>query len=866
MMRVSQIATATSACLLGAHLVMAGMAAGSGGAASEGRIQDVRTAPPISSVNGFVENLGQWDPEVLFFAREGGIEATVLRDGVLLVPRAPHWDRELQGPPPPAPAPIVLRWEAGAAPVGQGELATLHHYLLGAKANHVSNARGFASVRFEDVAPGIDLELSERGGFFAYDLHAEPGASVEGFAIEVEGVERWEARAPGVLELHTATGDVIQQRIGPSWQEDPATLTREALAPEFRLLEASAGALRFGFAAPGRDVGRALVIDPTLEWSTFIGGSTGEAFDSKGMAVDESGAAYLLCQTHAGTPTTPGAYQGAVVGGVDAWIGKLSPDGTTLLWATFLGGDMTEKPEGGLAVDQDGSVVVVGSTWSHDFPTTPGSLQTIHAGQEGTSDLFITRLASDGSELVWSTLLGKGDYEIAQAMELFPSGDVLVAADPGQGITPDPPKATPGAYDQIYDPGDKMILRISADGESLVFLTHFPIKTIRGLAIDSNSNIYLGSAWGTGVPPPTTPGVLKEGLPPANTGDGYLAKLNSNGTQLLWGTFLGGDEENEGIKALAVDASFAVYVTGETSSEDFPVTAGAFQTTMSEEDDGFVAKLLPDATGLAWATYLGTSCGSSPPCGGIVMSSLAVDQAGAVFVSGTSNEFFFTTTPDAFQPDYLGFHPSSDALFAKVDPFGERLLYGTWFGGSSGEVRPAIKLTGKGSAYLGLQTNSSTLPVTSGSYSPTYNGFGDLGLAKFSFPPPTTKIRKAWNGGKSVLVAGPPPPAPVSSDADGSDTDGALRLSLRGAPALQPGWIVVRRGVLPEEETLIRVPDARVPVATDEHGALDVIFDRPDLSVDSALAFQAWIHDPASSARWEISNALEHHQVETAPH
>ena len=311
MMRVSQIATATSACLLGAHLAMAGLPAGSGGPASEGRIQGVRTAPPISSVNGFVENLGQWDPEVLFFAREGGIEATVLRDGVLLVPRAPHWDRELQGPPPPAPAPIVLRWEAGAAPIGQGELATLHHYLLGAKASHVSNARGFASVRFEDVAPGVDLELSERGGFFAYDLHAEPGASLEGFAIEVEGAERWEARAPGVLELHTATGDVVQQRIGPSWQEDPATLAREALAAEFRLLEASAGALRFGFAAPGRDLGRALVIDPTLEWSTFLGGSTGETFDSQGMAVDESGAVYMLCQTPAGTPTTPGAYQGA---------------------------------------------------------------------------------------------------------------------------------------------------------------------------------------------------------------------------------------------------------------------------------------------------------------------------------------------------------------------------------------------------------------------------------------------------------------------------------------------------------------------------------------------------------------------------
>ena len=834
-------------------------AASSAGTAHEGRIQDVRTAPPISSVNGFVENLGQWDPEVLFFAREGGIEATVLRDGVLLVPRAPHWGRELQGPPPPAPAPIVLRWEAGAAPIGQGVLATLHHYLLGAKASHVSNARGFASVRFEDVAPGVDLELCERGGFFAYDLHAEPGASVDGFAIEVEGVERWQARAPGVLELRTASGDVVEQRIGPSWQEDPATLEREALGAEFRLIDAPAGALRFGFAAPGRDLGRALVIDPTLEWSTFIGGNSGEAFDSNGMAVDEIGAVYMLSRVFANTPTTPGSYQEEVAGEYDAWVGKLSPDGTTLLWATQVGGTLTDDPEGGIAVDQDGSVVVAGSTWSLDFPTTPGSLQTVHGSPVEGSDIFVARLHPTGSSLVWSTLFGVDNFEHAQRMALFPSGDVLIGGSAGSTIFVPPVQATPGAYDRIYDSGDKIVLRISADGESLAFLTYFRIQTIRGLAVDSNSNIYLGSAWGTGVPiPPTTPGAMKESVAPTDTGDAYVAKLDAIGTQLLWGTFLGGDEQHEGIKALAVDASFAVYVTGETNSDDFPVTEGAFQTTLVGNNDGFVAKLLPDASDLAWATFLGSWCGGGTGCGVFVMYGLAVDGAGCVFASGVSNEFFFTTTPDAFQPNYLGVHPSSDAIFAKLDPFGERLDYGTWFGGSSGEGKPAVKLTTSGAAYLGLETKSTSLPVTSGSYDTTFGGSADLAVAKFSFPPPTGKIRKAWGGGKSVLVTGSPPPAPVSSDADGSDTDGALRLSLRGAPALQPGWIVVRRGVLPEEETLIRVPDARISVATDEHGALDVIFDRPDLGINSALTLQAWILDPASPLRWAVSNAIEH--------
>ena len=847
-MNLLRIAEWTAAGLLGGGLA---------GAAQEGRIQGVRTAPPISSVNGFVENLGQWDPEVLFFAREGGIEATVLRDGVLLVPRAPHWDRELQGPPPPAPVPIVLRWEAGSVPIGQGELATRHHYLLGAKANHVSNARGFASVRFEGVAPGIDLELCERGGFFAYDLHAEPGASVDGFAIEVEGVERWEVRAPGVLELRTASGDVVQQRIGPSWQEDPATLAREALAAEFQVVKAPVGALRFGFAAPGRDLGRALVIDPTLEWSTFLGGTSGEHFDSQGMAVDESGAVYMLCWVGGNTPTTPSAYQGSVAGEVDAWVGKLSPDGNTLLWATYLGGALTDLPEGGIAVDQDGSVVVAGSTWSQDFPTTPGTLQPVHGSPVEGSDIFVTRLHPSGSSLVWSTLFGVDNFEHAEAMELFPSGDVLIGGSAGSTIFVPPVQATPGAYDRIYDSGDKIVLRISADGESLVFLTYFRMGTVQGMTVDHDSNIYLCGGW-SGLPPAaTTPGVFQETVGP--TTDGYVAKLNPIGTQLVWGTFVGGDAHTDFIVEIAVDASSAVYLLGKTYSHDFPITEGAFQASMTNSEDGFVAKLLPDASDLAWATYLGSSCGAAG-CGGTSMQDLAVDAAGAVFVTGSANEFFFPVTPDAFQPNYVGLHPSGDTFFAKLDPFGERLLYGTWLGGNSNDWFSAIGLDGFGGAYLGLATNSAGFPVTPGSYDPTYNGFGDLAVAKFSFPPPTGKIRKAWSGGKSVLVAGPPPPTPASSNANspqGSDAEGAMRLSLRGAPALQPGWIIVQRGVLPENEMLVQVPDARIPVTTDEDGAVDVILDRP---IDSALTFHALIQGPASSGRWDVSNAIEHPQ------
>jgi hypothetical protein len=174
-----------------------------------------------------------------------------------------------------------------------------------------------------------------------------------------------------VLVMHTRQGR-IEQRIGASWEVDATNGAHRPVASRFLVLEPSDGRLRFGFEAPGRDPARAFVLDPSLVYATYVGGASQELL--KDMHVDPAGAVYLTCRSPFGSPTTPGAYQGTPPGVYDVWVGKLSPDGKTLQWGTYLGGSDVEEPFG-IDVDQNGTVVVMGNTWSSDFPTTAGSLQ-----------------------------------------------------------------------------------------------------------------------------------------------------------------------------------------------------------------------------------------------------------------------------------------------------------------------------------------------------------------------------------------------------------------------------------------------------------------------------------------------------------
>jgi len=535
------------------------------GITSSGRLERSLPCPTIS---GFVENRGQWPVEVKFFASRGNIDATLLADALVLRPQ-PNRETEEWLPP------IVLRFPTAQEVAGQGALPTAHHFILAE--GSASYVPGFERVVYRNVTPGIDLVVRFDGEWFAYDLHVAPGADLASFAITAEGVGGHGMSGPDCLRMETPSG-LVEQRIGAAWETDASDAT-VLIASTFRLIDSVAGCLTFGFDAPGRDLGRPFVLDPSLVWSTFVGQSSQENVEDVAVAPD--GSVYLAVKSNSAGPTTPGAFITTKPAGSNGWVGKLSPDGSTLEWGTFLGGSDTEGVWG-IELASDGTVVTVGDTWSADFPMTPGCLQRTFGGQ---NDMFLSRLEPDGSSLVWSTFYGGAENDHAHGLALHPSGDVVLAA---QLDTATPP-ATPGAFDTSFDPHDYAVTRFTGDGSQVVFQTYFG-AAINEVVCDESSIVIGGSADSS---LPATPGAFQSTLGQGDLASAFVARLDASGSELMWATFLGGDESGESVYGVAVDEAGGVYVVGHTDSSDFPVTPSAFDSTYTNDGgDGFAVKLL----------------------------------------------------------------------------------------------------------------------------------------------------------------------------------------------------------------------------------------------------------------------------------
>jgi hypothetical protein len=369
------------------------------------------------------------------------------------------------------------------------------------------------------------------------------------------------------------------------------------------------------------------------------------------------------------------------------------------------------------------------------------------------------------------------------------------------------------------------------------------------IAIDADSNIYFcGSVQSVDAPIPTTPGAFLETFSPTRLPQGYVAKMNGTGTQVLWATYLGGDESSDTVWGIAVDAARAVYVAGQTGSNDFPVTPGAFATTIKGQGDGFVTKLLPDASGLAWSTYLG----SGPFGGGGYTENIAVDLAGNAHVAGWANEPGWPTTPDAFQTFFIGPFPQSDATLTKLNAFGELLVYSTWFGGDGTDYNSLVALDGAGQPHLACLAFSPDIAVSPGAYDTRYGGTGDMVVAEFDLPLLPWRVL----GGGLKGLKDTPNLAGAGSLTPGSPT----RLSVRASPS-KPAWAVLGFSELYLPiigGTLVPWPNYILPFATNASGAIDVTFGWPaDFVPGMDVVFQFWVLDPGAPFGLSATNGLK---------
>jgi streptogramin lyase/uncharacterized protein YegL len=384
-----------------------------------------------------------------------------------------------------------------------------------------------------------------------------------------------------------------------------------------------------------------------------------------------------------------------------------------LVYSTFLGGSGGDTA-GGIAIDTQGRATIAGFTDSGNFPTVPGSFDT---SPNGLLDAFVARLNSAGSALEYATFLGGAGTDGCQTVAVDSAGRAYVA---GWTESPSFP-TTPDAFDRSHNgDSDAFVLRLNSAGSSLEFSTFLggtAWDKATAVAVDAGGRAYAGG-YGYSDDFPTTPGAFDRSQ--NGNRDGFVARLNSTGSGLEYGSYLGGTN-GDWVHAIAVDPGNRLTAAGWTESSDFPTAPGAFDASHNGSADAYVVRLDAAGGALQAGTFLG-----GPGWDGAF--GVAVDEAGRASVTGETGSSAFPTTPGAFDRSFNG---GTDAFATRLNAAGSALDLATLFGGAGNDQGWGIDRDSYGQTLIGGRTASGNLPTTADAVDPTFNGGQDAFLARF---------------------------------------------------------------------------------------------------------------------------------------
>jgi hypothetical protein len=670
----------------------------------------------------FVENHGQWEPRIRFLARREAMTAWLEKDAVTL--------RFVGGKPGPegSRATMVrLRFEGASPSVrleGHDRTAGEYNYRVGRdRSRWRGGVPGFGRVVYRGLYPGIDLLFRESGtGALEYDLELHPGADLSRVVVRCDGIERFRIE-DGALILESSAGE-IRQPTPTTWHRLPSGKTEPVVCRYRRIDERS-----YGFEVPGWDRSLALVIDPALEWSTYLGGSGNDEINVVDHRIVNFGSDSFEEIVVAGatrsvdfplrspTPGQPMQLFNASLTfqGTNAFYGKFDRNGT-LIYMTYFGGsgndtiaDLAQVP--GTTLD-----VVVGRTSSPDLPmTNPGFQTTIGGADDGFLAIVVTGGFGAG-DLLSLTYCGGSGIDSLEAVDIASNGEVTAV-----GQTVSPPSnfpATPGDFSSPGGGADALIVRYSPTLSNLLNRIRVgganaeftqavhvdgSIITIAGRTAPSQSAQYPTT--------PSAPYLTYRG----GASDAFVSRFDLDQTgpnQLVFSTFLGGSLADDAID-LAVEGS-EIWVGGETSSNDFPTTSGAVQPSSAGGADGFLVGLDPTLGGpvaVVASTYFGGT--------GEDRIAFVEVQSGVLTIGGGTTSSDLGTTLGAFQPTFGGFR---DAFVARLAPGLTRTLYASYLGGSASDAARAGALDAtSGEIYLAGRA-APGFPVTPGAQQEVFAG------------------------------------------------------------------------------------------------------------------------------------------------
>ena len=609
----------------------------------------------------FEPNEGQAAPGVRFLSRQGGLLTLILDNEIVLLPSRRGKPREHTA----TDVPLRIRFDGGRARAGAEGLeptgGVSNYYRGRDRSRWQEGVPHYRRVILREVYPGIDVAFHGDTGRFEFDFEVAPGAAPDKVLLAVDGATGLELSESGDVRVLTARGEVRLRRPAVyQWTENE----RVEIPAAFEVLSDDRLAFEIGL----YDETRPLVIDPIVEYATFLGGTQNDRINA--ATVDADGNAYVTGSTDSfsypardGFDTIYGAF-------LDVIVTKMNSEGNGLLFSTYLGGDDSEAGHA-ITLGAEGMVYVAGHTESvsgdtFEFPTTEGAFDDTLGG---VRDAWVAQIDTDAGTLVFSTLLGGPRDDSAYAIRVDDSGNVHVAGET-TGSFP----TTGGAYDRVYDGGgsDLFYVKLDPAGSAMLYSTYLGAsgqERAPTMQLDHEGNAYLAGITDS-IDLRTTPGVLQPDR--AGGTDIFVLKTDTSGDPPEFWTYLGGNRD-EGQVSFVLDAARNMYITGFTEGFAFPVTADALFPTVAGLRDAFIVKLDMTASEVLYGTFIGG--------GGIDSgTSLALDHEGSILFAGTTASMDFPVTADADDPTPSG---GQDVFIAKLTSSGDRLLYSSYFGGGN---------------------------------------------------------------------------------------------------------------------------------------------------------------------------------------
>lgn len=622
-------------------------------------------------------------------------------------------------------APAVLRMQlAGGSKAARlaalDKLPGKSNYLIGNDPTKWRvNVPNYRRVEERSVYDGVDLVYYGSQRQLEYDFVVAPNADPSVIHLAFRGADKLRADSVGDLHVTVAGKDVLLHK-PVAYQVAGPGKEKVTVAANYVLLGPHDVAFQLG----KYDTARDLVIDPILSYSTYLGGTNIDGANAIAVAADNT--AFITGGTFSidfptAHPLQPN-HGGPDDFSQDAFVTKISADGSTLLYSTYLGGKAQDVANG-IAVDPFGDAYVTGTTISPDFPATSGAFDPACTDDGAcgakkcnnlglvVSNAFVSKLNPEGTGLIYSSFLG--DYENVRGLAIAVDADQSAYVTGSTEFNPAPQGTfcgpfpiTGNAFQPAFGGGftDAFVTKISASGSSIEYSTYLGGSNEEignGIAVDSHANAYI-----TGVTYSTdfrTLNAVQSAY--GGAGDAFLTKIDTNASgtaSLLYSTYLGGSNLDQG-NGVAVDSNGVAYVAGGVGTGALPfATVGTFG---GGDADAFAARIDATQSGaasLSYFRYLGGSLADTA-------NGIGVDPQFNAYVTGSTVSPDFPVAGAVFQSKYGG--GNADAFVAKLDPTGATLVYSGYIGGTNTDVGYGIAVGADGSAYVAGQTCSLDFPV-----------------------------------------------------------------------------------------------------------------------------------------------------------